>query len=248
MIITASNGCLLTQSEDVAIKDRRFEKVMMVASMAEAARWKEIPESERDKIIAEANLFEPERVDYAYLGKVNNLLTVIGEKINNASLSPNEALEMQQYYPEWENCIGKYAPAGFRCNHLGTLVEVVTSHVLSADNPPVQAPMLLMATSADANADAGQDDAEAIPQPEQVQYFKPVEPQRITHVKYSSSPDGSPMTDTPSAYIGTYEDYTDIDSTNPADYTWTAYEQGHPDPVGEQGTNGSDLINDNINI
>lgn len=238
MIITASNGCLLTQSEDVAIKDRRFEKYLLVASMAEAARWKEIPESERDKIMAEANLFEPERVDYAYLGKVNNLLSVIGEKINNASLSPNEALEMQQYYPEWENCIGKYAPAGFRCNHLGTLVEVVTSHVLSADNPPVQAPMLLMATSADANADAGQDDAEAMPQPEQVQYFKPVEPQKIIHIKYSDAPDGNPMTDIPSAYIGTYEDYKNIDSTNPADYTWTEFVQGHPDPVGEQGSEG----------
>lgn len=176
MIISASNGCFLTQSEDVAIKDRRFEKVMMVASMAEAARWKEIPESERDKIMAEANLFEPERVDYAYLGKVNNLLTVIGEKINNASLSPNEALEMQQYYPEWENCIGKEVFAGFRCLYEGTLVEVITPHIISEDKPPVTspAPMLLSsATSEGANTDSSINHSFLA---RSVQYFKSVTP------------------------------------------------------------------------
>ena len=60
MILQASNGCLLTQSEDVSIKDRRFEKSMLVASIEEANKWKEIPESEKDRIIVESQLFEPE--------------------------------------------------------------------------------------------------------------------------------------------------------------------------------------------
>lgn len=47
MILQASNGCFLTQSEEVPISERRFEKSMIVSSMEEAALWKEIPESEK---------------------------------------------------------------------------------------------------------------------------------------------------------------------------------------------------------
>lgn len=226
MILQASNGCLLTQSEDVSIKDRRFEKSMLVASIEEANKWKEIPESDRDRIIVESKLFEPDRVDYDYLTKVNKLMTSIEEKINNNRLSPAQALTMQKYYPQWEKCIGRYASEGFRCNYNGTLVEVVTSHTISSDNPPIQNPMLLAL-----NTDNMEE--QSIP----VQYYKPVAAEKHLHTKYSANPDGNPMTEIPNKYIGIYQDYFEEDSDNPTDYLWSEL-QGHADPVGKLGEEG----------
>ena len=65
------------------------------------------------------------------------------------------------------------------------------------------------------------------------------------HIKYSnvSDPtDSSQIFEVPSTYIGTYVDYTEDDSDNPSDYTWSRFE-GAQGPQGEQGipgTNGSD--------
>lgn len=61
------------------------------------------------------------------------------------------------------------------------------------------------------------------------------------HVKYSANSNGNPMTETPSTYIGTYVDFTEADSTNYQDYTWSRF-QGAQGPQGNQGipgTNGS---------
>lgn len=143
MILQASNGCFLTQSEDVAFKERKFEKNVLVASMKEASLWKEIPESEKDKIIAEEELFQPEKVDYDYLNKVESLISVIAEKINGGGLTAEQSLEMQKYYPDWENELGKEVYAGYRFNYQGTLLEVVTPHTLSENINPAQQPMML---------------------------------------------------------------------------------------------------------
>ena len=65
------------------------------------------------------------------------------------------------------------------------------------------------------------------------------------HIKYSSvaSPtSSSQMTETPSAYIGTYVDYTSTDSTDPSKYTWSRFQglQGEQGEQGIPGNNGSD--------
>lgn len=62
------------------------------------------------------------------------------------------------------------------------------------------------------------------------------------HVKYSavSNPSSSAqMTETPSKYIGTYVDYTQQDSNNPKDYTWSQF-RGDPGENGIPGENGED--------
>lgn len=62
------------------------------------------------------------------------------------------------------------------------------------------------------------------------------------HIKYSSVPNPTSsweMTETPSKYIGTYVDYTQQDSNNPKDYTWSQF-QGDPGDTGIPGTNGTD--------
>lgn len=64
------------------------------------------------------------------------------------------------------------------------------------------------------------------------------------HIKYSSvvNPTSSQMTETPSAYIGTYVDYTAEDSTDPAKYTWSRF-QGIQGEKGEKGIPGIDGTN-----
>lgn len=149
MIIQASSGCFLTQSEEVSIKERRFEKSVLVSSIEEAYKWKEIPESEKGKIISEAELFNPEKVDYDYLNKVNSLLNTISSKINESGMTATQSLEMQKYYPEWKDILGTEVVEGFRFDYEGTLLEVVTPHTLSEDNNPSQQPMMLNTLSSE---------------------------------------------------------------------------------------------------
>lgn len=62
------------------------------------------------------------------------------------------------------------------------------------------------------------------------------------HIKYSDNPNGNPMTETPSTYIGTYVDYDPNDSTDYTLYTWSRFEgiQGEKGENGIPGTNGID--------
>ena len=62
------------------------------------------------------------------------------------------------------------------------------------------------------------------------------------HVKYSANSNGNPMTETPSTYIGTYVDFTEADSSNYQDYTWSRF-QGAQGAKGEQGIPGTNGIN-----
>lgn len=57
------------------------------------------------------------------------------------------------------------------------------------------------------------------------------------HVRYSPNSDGNPMSTTPDEYIGTYVDFVEADSNDPADYTWSKF-QGHDGAQGIPGVNG----------
>lgn len=64
------------------------------------------------------------------------------------------------------------------------------------------------------------------------------------HIKYSSveNPTSSQMSEIPNTYIGTYVDYTELDSTDPSKYTWYRFKglQGEQGTQGIPGTNGAD--------
>lgn len=62
------------------------------------------------------------------------------------------------------------------------------------------------------------------------------------HIKYSENPDGNPMTETPSTYIGTYVDFTEQDSNDYTKYAWARFEglQGEKGEQGIPGYNGVD--------
>lgn len=60
------------------------------------------------------------------------------------------------------------------------------------------------------------------------------------HIKYSNNPDGNPMTETPSTYIGTYVDFEEQDSSDYKKYKWARFEglQGEKGIPGENGEDG----------
>lgn len=59
------------------------------------------------------------------------------------------------------------------------------------------------------------------------------------HIKYSANANGNPISETPSAYIGTYVDYDPNDSTDYTAYTWSRFE-GMQGEQGIPGNNGID--------
>ena len=65
------------------------------------------------------------------------------------------------------------------------------------------------------------------------------------HIKYSSVANptsSSQISETPNTYIGTYVDFTQADSTDPNDYTWSRFE-GAQGPKGDQGIKGTNGTN-----
>ena len=65
------------------------------------------------------------------------------------------------------------------------------------------------------------------------------------HIKYSSVANptsSSQISETPNTYIGTYVDFTQADSTDPSDYTWSRFE-GAQGPKGDQGIKGTNGTN-----
>lgn len=65
------------------------------------------------------------------------------------------------------------------------------------------------------------------------------------HIKYSivANPStASDMSETPQAYIGTYVDFTEADSTDPKKYTWTQF-RGSQGPKGDKGIAGTNGTN-----
>ena len=62
------------------------------------------------------------------------------------------------------------------------------------------------------------------------------------HVKYSSNPDGNPMTDTPNTYIGTAVTTSPTPPSSYTSYKWTQFKgsQGAKGEQGIPGTNGAD--------
>lgn len=164
MRLQATEGHYLTENFNVQPGYRRFLQSIELAGSEEAGYWKEITQSEKEAIQLQASLFGNEGVSYEYLKKLEAVEETVPMCINEAGLTPAQALEMKRYFPDWAEILGTYAYAGFMLNFEGVLLEVVTPHTLSADISPAQQPMML-------NVTAGQDGAE---QPVPVVYFKPV--------------------------------------------------------------------------
>lgn len=136
MIVKAGNGCYLTESYDTPIENRRFEKQVIVSSAEELSMWREITETEKDKMTMQAKLFDVESVDYDYLNKVDVMLSGIVAKVNDANLTDAQAIEKKRFFPLWNDEIGNEHYAGFKFQYGETLYEVLQPHTFAAEWVP----------------------------------------------------------------------------------------------------------------
>lgn len=144
MILQAQTGYWLTESFSVSFSERRFLQTVILSSADEAKYWKEISNQEKEAMQAQAKLLEVENVDYEFLKDVKTMLSGIRNKINSTGLTNDQALEMKDFFPDWEEVLGTDAGAGFKFNFESVLMEVVTPHVLTENNrPKVNETMLL---------------------------------------------------------------------------------------------------------
>lgn len=133
MIVTAGNGCYLTQSADVPMSERRFVKSVSVGDMNNFT-WKEITESAKDAMQAEAAVIDTDNMSYESIKRVDGLLGKIAAGINSVPLTTEQAIELTGFYPEWTE--GEAMPVGRRVKYGGTLYEVLQEHTSQADWTP----------------------------------------------------------------------------------------------------------------
>ena len=144
MILQAGLDCYLTQAADVPLAERVFENQVLIYSAEQVNEWKEIPSSEKDRMFAEKNFVDVDSLDYAALQRLDGLVSEVTLHINSAGLNDAQAVEMQKYFPSWEQVVSGIPallieegagftqtgtlPVGFRVQCEGKLYEVVKEH------------------------------------------------------------------------------------------------------------------------
>ena len=136
MKITANSGCYLTEVAEVAPDKRTFRNMVIVATVEEAAGWKQITEQEKAALESQGAIFGSQDVTPEYLGRVDTLLTGIAERINDTPMTAEQSLKNKKYYPQWKDIIGKPVDTGFRLNEGETMYEVIQPHTISAEWVP----------------------------------------------------------------------------------------------------------------
>ena len=124
MKITADAGCHLTEAAEVAANERTYRQTVIVATIEEAAQWRQVTDAERKEITP------------SYLAQVDTLMAGISERINDTPMTAAQSLKNKRYYPQWGDIIGKPVDTGFRFNEGETMYEVLQPHTLSAEWVP----------------------------------------------------------------------------------------------------------------
>ena len=144
MILQAGLDCYLTQAADVPLAERIFENQVLIYSAEQLSEWKEIPSSEKDRMFAEKNFVDVDNLDYDALKRMDSLVNEVSLHINSAGLNDVQAVEMQKYFPSWEQVVSSMPallvevgtgftqqgtlPVGFRLQYEGKLYEVIKEH------------------------------------------------------------------------------------------------------------------------
>lgn len=145
MKLKANIGYYLTQVDDVPASERRFETGIYLETAADALKWREVDEMEKNAIIYQATVLDVAQLSPQYLDTLDALSGAIPARINEKAFSQADALKHKAYYPEWGDRnapMGKEVDAGFRFRHRAggegeyTLYEVRQKHCLAAEWVP----------------------------------------------------------------------------------------------------------------
>ena len=136
MKITADEKCYLTEVADVSLDKRTFRQMVIVPGPTEAAKWKQITEAEKSSMEAQAALFGNQNITREYLSNVSTLLSGIKEKINEIPMSAADALANKQFFPTFDEIIGREINVGYRFTSGVDMYESLQPHTVSADLKP----------------------------------------------------------------------------------------------------------------
>lgn len=133
MIMHASNGCYLTQREDVPMSKRQFLTSVNIQRMEDAEIWKEITKKEKEEMLAKVAVIDVDNMTIEGIDNVASLLGDISARINTVEMTDEQALDRVAFFPKWEDLIGTSLPTGFRLRQTGKLYEVVQEHTASRE-------------------------------------------------------------------------------------------------------------------
>lgn len=136
MKITADEKCYLTEVADVSLDKRTFRQMVIVSGPTEAAQWKQVTEEEKASMEAQAALFGNQNITTEYLSKVGTLLSGIKEKINEIPMSAADAIANKQFFPTFEDIIGREINVGYRFTSGVDMYESLQPHTVSLDLKP----------------------------------------------------------------------------------------------------------------
>lgn len=136
MILHASNGCCLTQSSDVPIKERLFRTHVSLSHLSELGKWKEIPLTEKERMLAESAVIDMDNIDYDSIQKVDTIIEKISGRINSVPMNVEQSLAVKTYFPKWEKLENQTLSIGFKTLFNGTLYEVIQEHTVQSDWNP----------------------------------------------------------------------------------------------------------------
>lgn len=137
MKITADENCFLTEATEVSLDKRTFKSMVIVSTSEEASQWKQITAEEKASLEAQQAIFDNQDITPEYLQKVSLLLDGIREKINDAPMSADEALSNKEFFPDFDEIVGKDINTGYRFNCDNTMYEALIPHKVSEEHRPV---------------------------------------------------------------------------------------------------------------
>ena len=134
MIVQAGNGCYLTQSAEVPMKERVFRTQVVLRDPSEISEWKEVTGKSKDEMLAEASVIDLNDMDVDSIRRVGSIVAQISERINDIPMSIEESLELADYFPKWSE--GVELAVGKKVSYDGSLFEVLQEHISQADWNP----------------------------------------------------------------------------------------------------------------
>lgn len=139
MIMHASNGCYLTQREDVPMTKRQFLTSVNIQRMEDAGNWKEITKKEKEEMLAKVAIIDVDNMTIEGIDNVASLLGDIASRINSVEMTDEQAIERVVFFPKWEDLIGTPLPTGFRLSYDGKPYKVIQEHTASKEWVPGEA-------------------------------------------------------------------------------------------------------------
>ena len=131
MILHAGNGLVLTQSEEVPMRDRVFLTHVNIRSVSEVGDWKEITEKQKDEMLTETAIIDVDNMSVESIKRVDSIIAKVSERINGVPMTIEQSLELSSYFPKWEE--NQPMPVGYKVSYEGVLYEVVQEHTSQSD-------------------------------------------------------------------------------------------------------------------